>query len=98
MYPKENLYYIYLGLYVSLCSGCVVLFIIQLLKPVDLKWSPGKRRWAMPPGPPGVPVLGNLGQMMLARRGAASFNSWVRIIPVPRASGHTSLTYLSLSP
>lgn len=31
----------------------------------------------MPPGPPGVPVLGNLPQMMQARRGALSFNKWL---------------------
>lgn len=32
----------------------------------------------MPPGPAGVPVLGNLTQMMQARRsGALAFNKWV---------------------
>lgn len=34
----------------------------------------------MPPGPAGVPVLGNLLQMMEARRrGALSVNKWVSV-------------------
>ncbi|KAL9082950.1 MAG: hypothetical protein Q9165_008713 [Trypethelium subeluteriae] len=75
MYPIESSYYLSLGLFLFLCSSCGVL--IQFLKPTDLKWSPGAKRWAMPPGPPGVPVLGNLPQMMRARRGAPSFNQWL---------------------
>ncbi|KAE8373971.1 cytochrome P450 [Aspergillus bertholletiae] len=77
MHPIESLYYPYLGLFLLLflCSSFVAL--VQFLKPTDLKWSPGKKRWAMPPGPPGVPVLGNLRQMMEARRGALSFNKWL---------------------
>ncbi|KAI0413485.1 cytochrome P450 2C31 [Xylaria grammica] len=74
MYPIENPYP-YWGLLLVLCGSCVVL--IQFLKPTDLKWSGGTRKWAMPPGPPGLPVLGNLLQMMQARRGAVSLNSWL---------------------
>ncbi|KAK1959937.1 cytochrome P450 2C31 [Colletotrichum sublineola] len=75
MYSFDNLYYPYLGLLLILYCSCVV--FVQSLKPTDLKWSPGAKRWAMPPGPPGVPVLGNLPQMMEARRGAISLNKWL---------------------
>ncbi|GFF37994.1 O-methylsterigmatocystin oxidoreductase [Aspergillus udagawae] len=76
MYPIESAYYPYLGLFLFLCSSCIAL--VQFFKPTDLKWSPGTKTWAMPPGPPGVPVLGNLHQMMEARRrGAISFNKWL---------------------
>lgn len=36
----------------------------------------------MPPGPSGLPVLGNLSQMMKARRDPISFNKWVSFKPV----------------
>ncbi|KAF3345839.1 hypothetical protein VD0004_g8335 [Verticillium dahliae] len=75
MYTVETSYYPYLGLLLLLCSSCAAL--AQFLRPTDLKWSLGARRLAMPPGPPGVPVLGNLPQMMRARRGALSFNKWL---------------------
>lgn len=76
MYSIESSYYPYLGLFLFLSSSCVAL--VQFLKPTDLKRSGGRKRWAMPPGPPGLPVLGNLWQMMQARRGGPlSFNEWV---------------------
>ncbi|KAF3355344.1 hypothetical protein VdG1_04177 [Verticillium dahliae VDG1] len=75
MYTVETSYYPYLGLLLLLCSSCAAL--AQFLRPTDLKWSLGTRRLAMPPGPLGVPVLGNLPQMMRARRGALSFNKWL---------------------
>ncbi|KAI1632598.1 cytochrome P450 2C31 [Biscogniauxia mediterranea] len=75
MYPIESSFYLYWGFVLLLCGS--FLAIVQLLKPTDLKWSVGAKRWAMPPGPPGVPVLGNLSQMMKARRGALSFNNWL---------------------
>jgi hypothetical protein len=69
----------YVGLFLLIFSCCVYA-VLHVLKPVDLKGSGGKRRWSMPPGPPGAPVLGNLPQMMKARRGGAlSFNKWVSI-------------------
>ena len=80
MYPIESSYYPYWGLFFFLCGSCVAL--VQFLKPTDLKRSGGTKRWAMPPGPPGLPVLGNLRQMMHARRGALSFNNWVSFKPV----------------
>lgn len=79
MYTVETSYYPYLGLLLLLCSSCAAL--AQFLRPTDLKWSLGTRRLAMPPGPLGVPVLGNLPQMMRARRGALSFNKWVSLEP-----------------
>ena len=76
MYSIESSYYPYLGPFLFLCCSCVAL--VQFLKPTDLKRSGGRKRWAMPPGPPGLPVLGNLRQMMQARRGGPlSFNEWV---------------------
>jgi hypothetical protein len=73
MYPLDGSYFTYLGLFGLLCSVCVVA-ILQYLKPVDLKSS----KYVMPPGPKGQPVLGNLNQMMAARRGGAlAFNRWV---------------------
>ncbi|KAH7625609.1 cytochrome P450 [Sordaria sp. MPI-SDFR-AT-0083] len=81
MYTIDSTYYPpYVGLFLLIFSFCVYA-VIQVLKPVDLKRSSGKRRWSMPPGPPGAPVLGNLPQMMKARRGGAlSFNEWVNRI------------------
>ncbi|EAT82251.1 hypothetical protein HBH56_107850 [Parastagonospora nodorum] len=74
MYPIENSYYPYWGFFLVLCSSCAVL--VQFLQPTDLKWS--TKKWAMPPNPVGVPVLGNLLQMMQARRrGAVAFNDWL---------------------
>jgi hypothetical protein len=80
MYPLENSYYPYWGLFLVLCSSCAVL--VHFLQPIDSKWS--TKKWAMPPKPPGVPVLGNLLQMMQARRrGAVSFNDWVSFWETP---------------
>lgn len=76
MYTIESYYYPFLGLFALLFCSCAAL--AQLLKPNDLKSLPrGKRPWSMPPGPPGVPILGNLRQMMDARKGALSLNYWV---------------------
>ncbi|KAF1919306.1 cytochrome P450 [Ampelomyces quisqualis] len=74
MYAIETPYYPFWGLFLVLCSSCAVLF--QFLRPTDKKWS--TKKWVMPPTPPGVPVLGNLLQMMQARRrGAVSFIDWL---------------------
>ncbi|KAK1779565.1 cytochrome P450 [Copromyces sp. CBS 386.78] len=78
MYTIDSTYHTpYVGVFLLIFSCCLYA-VIQVLKPVDLKRSSGKRRWSMPPGPPGAPVLGNLRQMMKARRGGAlSFNKWL---------------------
>lgn len=84
MYPIESSYYPYWGLFLVLCSCCVA--AVQFLKPTDLKSSGGTKRWVMPPGPPGLPVLGNLSQMMQARRGPVAFNNWVSFNPIEHKS------------
>ncbi|KAI0871067.1 cytochrome P450 [Hypoxylon argillaceum] len=76
MYFFQSLYYPTLGVFASL--SVAFLALSWLLKPSDLKWWPGSRRWSMPRGPSGLPVLGNLLQMMRARRGGATaFNQWL---------------------
>ncbi|KAF2231527.1 cytochrome P450 [Viridothelium virens] len=75
MYPMESSSYPYLGLLLVLGSICAAL--VQFLKPRDLKSPGGTKRWAMPPGPAGLPVLGNLRQMMQARRGPVALNNWL---------------------
>ncbi|KAK1570180.1 cytochrome P450 [Colletotrichum navitas] len=75
MYSIENSYYSYLGLLLILCCSGVV--FVQFLKPTDLKCYLGTKRRPMPPGPPGVPILGNLPQMMQARRETLLFNKWL---------------------
>jgi hypothetical protein len=73
MYSIENPSLPYWGLFLVLCGSCVAL--TQFLNPPDLKWP--RKKWVMPTGPQGVPLLGNLLQMMQARRGAVSLNNWV---------------------
>ncbi|KAK2063126.1 cytochrome P450 [Colletotrichum caudatum] len=75
MYSIENSYSSYLGFLLILCWSGVV--FVQFLKPTNLQCYLGTKRWAMPPGPPGVPILGNLPQMMQARRETLSFNKWL---------------------
>ncbi|KAI0868779.1 cytochrome P450 2C31 [Hypoxylon argillaceum] len=67
--------YLHWGLFLGLCGSCVV--VLHFLKPPDLKWLGSTKKWTMPPGPPGLPVLGNLLQMMQARRSAVSLNNWL---------------------
>lgn len=77
MYSIESSNYPYLTLLLVLGISCAAL--IQFLSPVDLKWSIRSKGWAMPPGPPGLPVLGNLQQMMAARSGPTAYVKWVRL-------------------
>ena len=82
MYSIESSYYPFLALFLFLFLCTSGGALVQFLKPTDLKQSGGRTRWAVPPGPPGIPVLGNLRQMMQARRGGAlSFNEWVSFEP-----------------
>ncbi|KAI0482299.1 cytochrome P450 2C31 [Xylariaceae sp. FL0804] len=74
MYLFEESYSCW-GIFLALCGSCIM--VIHLLQPTALKWSGRTRKWSMPPGPTGLPVLGNLRQMMQARRGAVSMNDWL---------------------
>ncbi|KAI1130274.1 cytochrome P450 [Nemania abortiva] len=56
--------------------GIACLILIEFLRPTDLKWLRTKR-WRMPIGPPGKPIMGNLLQMMRARRDPSAFNEWL---------------------
>ena len=53
------------------------LFLLrEIFKPIDTRWTGFGRRWKMPPGPPGQPVVGNLLQMFRARD-KGQFGSYV---------------------
>lgn len=45
----------------------VLLFLRELSKPVDKKWRLGGKKWKLPPGPKGKPIVGNLWQFSKAR-------------------------------
>ncbi|KAI0967468.1 cytochrome P450 2C31 [Xylaria arbuscula] len=69
-------YHVYGASLFVLCGICAAL--VYFFTPIDRRWSLGSKRWAMPPGPPGVPVLGNLRQMMDAREGGPiALNQWL---------------------
>ncbi|KAI1824103.1 cytochrome P450 [Xylaria intraflava] len=71
---------VYFGLILVLCVIC--LFLIDLLSPTDSKWLVRTKQWRMPNGPPGRPVIGNLLQMMQARRDPNTFSQWlVSLVP-----------------
>ena len=46
---------------------CGFVVIRERLKPVDRKWRLRGRRWKLPHGPSGVPILGNMLQFFEAR-------------------------------
>ncbi|TGJ76804.1 hypothetical protein E0Z10_g10835 [Xylaria hypoxylon] len=70
--PSLNIRY---GLLLLVCILCVAL--IELLRPIDSKWLLRTKRWRMPGGPSGSPIMGNLLQMMQARRNPGTFNQWL---------------------
>ncbi|KAI2781521.1 cytochrome P450 [Daldinia loculata] len=71
----ESLYTVYYGLGLVICAICLVL--VESLRPVDSKFLFRTKRWTMPSGPPGQPIVGNLLQMFQARRNPHAFNEWL---------------------
>ncbi|KAI1659015.1 cytochrome P450 [Daldinia decipiens] len=71
----ESLYTVYYGLVLVICAICLIL--VEFLRPVDSKFLFRSKRWKMPPGPPGQPIVGNLLQMFQARRNPRAFNEWL---------------------
>ncbi|KAI1431251.1 cytochrome P450 [Xylaria sp. CBS 124048] len=66
---------VHYGLLLVLCTLCLA--VIEFLRPVDSKWLLRTKSWRMPKGPPGQPIVGNLLQMMQARRNPGAFNEWL---------------------
>jgi hypothetical protein len=71
-----------------ICSAVLALLLFatsfavhELTSPIDLRWSEhGRGRWRLPIGPPGLPIVGNLMQMMKARRNPRAFTEWVSTV------------------
>ncbi|TVY81707.1 Cytochrome P450 monooxygenase patH [Lachnellula suecica] len=52
---------------VTVLTALVLIAIRELCKPVDKKWKLGGKKWKLPPGPLGSPIVGNLWQFSKAR-------------------------------
>ncbi|KAI2610578.1 cytochrome P450 [Hypoxylon sp. NC1633] len=73
-------YAIYYGLALVLLTSCLA--VVEIFRPIHLKWLGRSKEWKMPPGPPGQPVVGNLLQMFQARRNPRAFSEWlVSLVP-----------------
>ncbi|KAI8960529.1 cytochrome P450 [Daldinia sp. FL1419] len=61
----------------ALAIGAICLVLLESLRPVDSKFLFSAKRWRMPPGPSGQPIVGNLLQMLQARRNPRTLNEWL---------------------
>ena len=68
-------------------TTCVIVLFLAtyavvqaFFKPVHRRISLKKHPWKFPPGPRGIPIMGNLRQMMKARRDGAQLSSWVILV------------------
>jgi hypothetical protein len=77
-------------LLVALALPIALLFLLlkELSKPVDKKWKLRGRKWKLPPGPKGSPIVGNLLQFSRARDTG-------KLIPYVRTSTLTLIPHLS---
>ncbi|KAH9896195.1 cytochrome P450 2C31 [Xylariomycetidae sp. FL2044] len=63
--------------YLLLVLPLVILVLIyNVVLPPHRKWSILRRRYTMPPGPPGQPVVGSLSEWLIARNGSTMI-SWL---------------------
>ena len=53
------------------------LIVREIFKPLHRRKSLDGKAWKMPPGPPGVPIFGNLFQWREARRTPPDFMAYV---------------------
>ena len=62
-------------------SGIIFLLLKETWKPIHQRKGLWGSRWHLPPGPPGVPLFGNLLQWRNARRSPKAFYAYVSRLP-----------------